>query len=63
MLQVVRGSCALSPAVPPPCQVPRAAFFDCAAPHPSSPGRVILTVKSAHALRDKAFFGKSDPYW
>ncbi|PRW59460.1 Calcium release-activated calcium channel isoform A [Chlorella sorokiniana] len=25
-------------------------------------GRVILTVKSAHALRDKAFFGKSDPY-
>ncbi len=35
--------------------------------HPAPPalpaGRVILTVKSAHALRDKAFFGKSDPYW
>lgn len=25
--------------------------------------KVILTIKSAHNMRDKAWLGKSDPYW
>ena len=30
---------------------------------PSPSGKVILTVKSAHNMKDKAWLGKSDPYW
>jgi hypothetical protein len=26
-------------------------------------GRIVLTVKSAHNMLDKAWLGKSDPYW
>lgn len=30
---------------------------------PEPAAKIILTMKSAHNMRDKAWLGKSDPYW
>ena len=46
----------------PPVPAPCTPLHPLASP-PSPAGKVILTVKSAHNMKDKAWLGKSDPYW